>query len=75
MVLRVIPILLACVSAVPHHNTYSFGGNELAIYWIEEMQALVFNVYVKANSWFAIGYGHSMYNTDVVFWAANGTES
>jgi len=32
-------------------------------------------VYVRANSYFAIGYGHNMFNTDMVFWGANNTDS
>lgn len=36
---------------------------------------IVYDVCVQPNTWFAIGYGSSMTNTDMVWWSGNGTYS
>lgn len=36
------------------------------------MQAVVYDVNVTDGSYIAIGYGHSMINTDMVYWGCNG---
>ena len=36
------------------------------------MQAVIYNVDVLNGSFIAIGYGHSMINTDMVYWGSNG---
>lgn len=33
---------------------------------------MVYDVFVVANSWIAIGYGSSMTNTDMVWWSNGG---
>lgn len=54
-------------------NSFSFGGNNITIWYAPDMDAYVFNVDVLEGAYFAIGYGHSMIDTDMVYWGCINT--
>ena len=59
--------------------SYSFlvndGKTRLYANYDSNLGLVQYDVFVAQNSYVAIGYGTSMTNTDMVYWANNGSSS
>jgi hypothetical protein len=51
---------------------FDLGKSELLVKPDYTNQTLKFEVSVPDNSWFAIGFGSTMANTDMIVWQASG---
>lgn len=55
---------------------YTFEDDSIMeVGYLSSENVVKFDVTVKANSYFAIGYGPSMFDTDMVMWTADGSNS
>ena len=52
---------------------FTVGKSELYAFFDAENHQVQYDVLLQPDSYLAIGYGASFENTDVVYWAANGT--
>lgn len=48
------------------------NGSQLFVTFNENTQLVEYNVLVMDQSWIAVGYGTTMFGTDMVYWSANG---
>lgn len=61
-----------CQSVVTFPNS---KGMTFTAYYDNLSLKIVYTVHLPAKSWFSIGYGWSMDQTDMAFWSANGASS
>lgn len=55
--------------STPGFVKYTFEDySELEVGYLPDEQLVKFEVTVKANQWFSIGFGPTMYDTDMVLW-------
>ena len=70
--LGVLTNFVCCQSVVTFPNS---KGMTFTAYYDNISQKIVFTVNLPAKSWFSIGYGWNMDQTDMAFWSANGASS
>ena len=65
----------AIISMIRAQFSERFANTDDFNVWMPTNYSVRFTVVIPFNNYFAIGYGLTMFNTDMVIWEANGANS
>lgn len=56
-------------------TTFQFANNFLTVEYDSKKDSIVLEATLIEGTWFGVGFGNSMIDTDMIVWQANGKDS